>query len=305
MNAVPEITVAVCTRNRLEGIRKCLESLMAQNGNEPFALLVVENDVKQMARECVESFLPRAAEKGIEMRYFVEEEQNIAVARNRCVRECRTPFILFIDDDEYAAEDWVEKMAEIQRRVNADVVQGTCLPVFADGFPNVFKNCTMYGLEAFSEDCRKVPGVATNTTLYRVEALTSREEPLDRTYGTSGGSDFELSLYLDGIGKTQFKTGLAKVYEFQPLSRARLGFYLERDFREALNTYRAIQTHCGRMGAFRFLVQRMGQKIRGTFQSLRIFPVQPKRACLSLMEILVSSLGLLCAVLGLRKRGYR
>lgn len=301
----PLLTVSVCTRKRPELVKKCLESLLTQDTEIPFDVVVVENDVNQESREIIENYIEAARKIGLEMRYFCEPEQNIALARNRCIQECRGEFVLFIDDDEFAAKDWIEKMVEIQRRTDADVVQGTCVPVFPEEFPALFRYGSIYPYEAFSEECARVPGVTTNTTLYRLSALSERQQPLDPAYGTTGGSDFELSLYLDGIGKTQYKTSLAKVYEFQPLKRASFLFFMERNFREALNTYRAIRKYCGRCGTMRFLVLRFKQKLTGSLKALICFPVHPLISSLKLLENLSGMLGLICAAFGLKKTGYR
>ena len=300
-----DVTVVVCTRKRPELVKKCLESILAQKTEIPFDVVVVENDDKQESKEIVDDCIEKAQQIGLEMRYFCEPEQNIALARNRGIRECRGEFVLFIDDDETAAPDWIEKMVEIQKRTDADVVQGTCEPIFPDDFPELFRHGSIYSFEAFSEECVRVPGVTTNTTLYRLSALAGRENPLDPAYGTTGGSDFELSLYLDGIGKSQYKTALAKVYEFQPLKRASFRFFTERNFRETLNTYRAIRQHCGRMGGLRFLLRRLNYKFKGIFNALVRFPFHPAIASLQLSENFAGLLGLFCALFGFQKRGYR
>ena len=301
----PLLTIAVCTRKRPELVKKCLESLLVQKTEIPFDVVVVENDELQESRKIVEACVEQAQKIGLEMRYFCEPVQNIALARNRAIRECRGDFVLFIDDDETAAEDWVEKMVEIQKRTDGDVVQGTCEPIFPDDFPELFRHGSIYPYEAFTEECARVPGVTTNSTLYRLAALSGRENPLDPDYGTTGGSDFELSLYLDGIGKTQYKTALAKVYEFQPLTRASYRFFIERNFREALNTYRAVRKHCGRVGSLRFCALRLMLKLKGLGKAALIFPLHPAIASLQFSENLAGLAGLFCALLGLRKRGYK
>ncbi|MDO4629114.1 MAG: glycosyltransferase family 2 protein [Planctomycetia bacterium] len=301
----PEVTVAVCTRKRRELIQKCLASLLCQETSVLYEIIVTENDFERESWPIIEPFSAEAEKKGISLRYFCEPRQNIALARNLCIRESRAPFLLFIDDDEWAATDWIEKMMEIQRRVDADVVQGTCVPIFADGFPERLKKyCSMYRYEACEEEIVRVPGVATNTTLYRLSALAEREEPLNPKYGTSGGSDFELSLYLDGRGKTQYKTCLAKVYEFQPISRGRLRFFLERDFREALNTFRAIRSHCGRVGAIRFVLFRLRGHFVTVLKAFVTLPIHPIGSFIHMLESLTCTLGLFAALLGFRKRGY-
>ena len=78
----PFVSIAVCTFRRPEGIRDCLESLLAQKCEFPFEIVVVENEETQSSRTVIESFLPKAAEKGIDLRYFCETQRGISFARN-------------------------------------------------------------------------------------------------------------------------------------------------------------------------------------------------------------------------------
>ena len=61
-----------------------------------YSLAIVDNDVCESARHVVES---AARESSVSVLYYVEPEQNIALARNRVVEQAVGDLLAFIDDD--------------------------------------------------------------------------------------------------------------------------------------------------------------------------------------------------------------
>jgi hypothetical protein len=131
-----------------------------------------------------------------------------------------------------------------------------------------------------------------------------RNPSFNPEYGRTGGGDYEFALFLLCQGKTIFKTTLAKVYEIQPMKRARWGWHLERQFREPSNTLRAIRTHCGRVPAAKFVLRRIFGALRGILGNLPKCFVRPKTAALNICGATSALAGVLMAAMGFRKRGY-
>lgn len=94
-----DATVAVCTRDRPDDLRRCLESLLAMpdDGQE---LIVVDNAPSdQRTRDLVAAF-PR-------VRYLREDRPGITAARNRAMREARGAVVAFTDDDAVVDPGWL------------------------------------------------------------------------------------------------------------------------------------------------------------------------------------------------------
>ncbi|MDO4551715.1 MAG: glycosyltransferase [Planctomycetia bacterium] len=83
--SLPLVTIGVCTRKRPEMVVKCLRSLFELETSFKYDIVVVENDEEQTTRKEIETLKPEASACGIELRYYCEPEQNISIARNRCV----------------------------------------------------------------------------------------------------------------------------------------------------------------------------------------------------------------------------
>lgn len=95
----PTATVAVCTRNRPEELRRCLEALMRlpDDGQE---LLVVNNCPSTDATR-------RIVENYNRVRYVREDRPGLNVARNRALSEAQHEIVAFTDDDATPDPGWL------------------------------------------------------------------------------------------------------------------------------------------------------------------------------------------------------
>ena len=106
-SALPLITVAVCTRDRPDDLRLCLEALRQLNyPRSALDLLVVDNAAATSATETlVHGILPEA-------RYVREPRPGLDWARNRAIQEARGALIAFTDDDVIVDPGWLRAIAE-------------------------------------------------------------------------------------------------------------------------------------------------------------------------------------------------
>lgn len=299
-------SIAVCTRNRPTELRACLKSLIAQKTDFSFEILVVENDAEPKMEGIVTELRAEAERNDVPLRYLVQPVQNIGMTRNCCVANTASPFIAFIDDDEYAAEDWLQALVNVQKQTDADVVTGMVFYEFPDDFPRAVRDSAVYALYSQKNELDVHPqgGADANATLYRRELFALREPAFNPEYGRTGGGDYEFALFLLCCGKTIFKTTLARVYEMQPMTRARWKWHLERQFREPSNTLRAIRTHCGRVPAVKFVLRRLKCGVIGVVKNLPTLFWRPGTALLNIAGAFCACVGVLAAALGFRKRGY-
>ena len=117
------VTVAVCTRNRTEDLRRCLRSL---RGIEyPYLdLVVVDNAPADSATaRLVSSEFPT-------VRYVVEPDAGLDRARNRAIQECRGEILAFADDDVVVDPEWVSSIVRVfECDSNVGAVTGLVLPL--------------------------------------------------------------------------------------------------------------------------------------------------------------------------------
>jgi cellulose synthase/poly-beta-1,6-N-acetylglucosamine synthase-like glycosyltransferase len=92
-------TVAVCTRDRAEDLRRCLTGLaaMPDDGQE---IIVVDNSPETDATH-------RLARRFPGVRYVREDRPGLNNARNRALREAQHEIVAFIDDDAVPDSGWL------------------------------------------------------------------------------------------------------------------------------------------------------------------------------------------------------
>lgn len=134
-----EISVVVCTYNRLTTLKKCLESLVVQSLNkDKFEVLVIDNNSTDNTRLYLEEFCKTHNNFAV----LIEKNAGVSYARNKGIYNSKGKYIAFIDDDAIATENWLEKILYDFENVNPkpSVVGGKILPYYISSKPTWFKD---------------------------------------------------------------------------------------------------------------------------------------------------------------------
>ncbi len=123
-NRRPPVTVAVCTRERPDGLARCLESLTRLDYPR-YSVLVVDNaPATDRTKSVVENIQERLA-----VQYLHEPVPGLSVARNRVLKESEDEVIAWLDDDEVADPTWLTALVtELVRVPGAAVACGVMVP---------------------------------------------------------------------------------------------------------------------------------------------------------------------------------
>lgn len=115
------LTIAVCTHDRTDDLRACLESLLAIR-RESDELLVVDNAPSDdRTRALVESL--------DNVRYVCESKPGLDFARNRALHEASGRYVAFLDDDVVVDAAWTAGLREaVADQPDAAVITGLVLP---------------------------------------------------------------------------------------------------------------------------------------------------------------------------------
>ncbi|MBE9076935.1 glycosyltransferase family 2 protein [Romeria aff. gracilis LEGE 07310] len=102
----PLVTVAVCTRDRPEDMKLCLEAI-TQLDYPHLDILVVDNAPQTEAtKELLEHHYPQ-------VRYVREPRPGLDWARNRAILEAKGEIIAYTDDDVVVDPGWVKGLAQV------------------------------------------------------------------------------------------------------------------------------------------------------------------------------------------------
>lgn len=135
MKVKPELSVIICTYNRVQTLPECLEKLAVQHfPPERYEIIVVDNRSTDATPEVVRKFFQSHPE--LRFRYVVETNQGLSFARNRGIREAAGDVVVFIDDDAFARADFLEELAGFFNRYpDAAACGGRIYPRFESKRP--------------------------------------------------------------------------------------------------------------------------------------------------------------------------
>jgi GT2 family glycosyltransferase len=95
-------TIAICTRNRTDDLKLCLNALMKlpDKGQE---IMVVDNDPSTEDTKNLVKQYPK-------VRYIFEKRKGLNIARNRAIEEASNDIVVFTDDDAMVDDCWLNKI---------------------------------------------------------------------------------------------------------------------------------------------------------------------------------------------------
>lgn len=227
------ITVAALTYRRPEGLRKLLEALtqLRQSPERPYTLnvVIIDNDKAASARPIIDGFAENPAYRLI---YVVEERQGIPMARNRAMDEAppETDLFVFVDDDEWPVEDWLDAMLATRAATGAPIIHGPVEPVYAPEGNQYFTRTHVFADRRHPEGTA-IGYAASNNVMMDLAAIRAAGLRFDERMRFSGGSDF---LFFDQAIRRGLKicwSEAAMVYDIIPASRMTWKWAAQRQFR--------------------------------------------------------------------------
>ncbi|MNX01450.1 putative glycosyltransferase EpsH [compost metagenome] len=230
--AVVLVDVCICTFQRLS-LTETLNSLLAQTlPADQFRVIVADNDHDHSARTRVE-----AALRGrVDFRYLHAPARNISVARNACLDAATADYVAWIDDDEVADPEWLERLISALRAGEWDAVFGPVRAVYPSDAPTWATAADLHSARAV-ETRQGVDTGYTSNALVRRAVIGARR--FDPELGRSGGEDTDFFTGLHAAGARFAAAPEAVVREAVGRDRLRLNWLLRRAFRSG-------QTHARR-----------------------------------------------------------
>jgi GT2 family glycosyltransferase len=104
------ISVIICTRNRIESLRRCVQALTSVDTAYDWELVIVDNGSNDGTSEFLKSLPKRIGRARLKTVY--EPKRGLAAARNAGVRQSNGKIIAFTDDDCYVAKDYIDVLID-------------------------------------------------------------------------------------------------------------------------------------------------------------------------------------------------
>ena len=217
------VVVAVLTYRRPDDLAELLPELSRQAArtNPPARVLVVDNDPAAGARGQV----------GVGVDYVHEPRPGIAAARNRALAEAVDEDVLvFVDDDERPAPQWLQHLLDVHASTGAGGVVGPVVSRFATP-PDPWITAGRFFERRALATGAPVTVAATNNLLLDLRRLRPTGLVFDERYGLTGGSDTLFTRELVAAGVPLVWCAEAVVTDVVPAHRARRGWVLRRALR--------------------------------------------------------------------------
>ena len=226
----PDVNVLIPTLRRPAELARALRSVLAQHGGASHiaAVVVVDNSPEGSARPVVEALSSTTA---LRIVYVHEPRPGVATARNAGLAACHAPLVAFLDDDEEAPPQWLERLRRAHLELGATVTFGPVAGVatgadpvlrpYLDGFFSRQPGCET-GLIEDHYGCG-------NAIMTRASALQG-PEPFARSADRTGGEDDRLFDELRAKGARFGWAADAEVLEYALPQRATVRYALKRAF---------------------------------------------------------------------------
>lgn len=228
-NAKPSIAIAVLTFRRQTELAALIPLLLTQAASvEQVAdahVLVVDNDPGRSAESVVVSFADQSVV------YAHEPKPGIATARNRALSvSAATDLLVFIDDDEIPAADWLRNLLTTYNEYESVGVVGNVLREY-EVEPDPWILAGRYFDRDPIETGVRVHAAGTGNLLLDLNQVRRYDVWFDPIFGLSGGSDTLFTSQLVRAGGELVWCADAPVYEQIPASRLSRRWVVTRAFR--------------------------------------------------------------------------
>jgi glycosyltransferase involved in cell wall biosynthesis len=220
------ISVCICTYKRPHLLRRLLGELSAQDtgGLFKYSIVVADNDHLQSAKRLVSDF---AALTSVPVKYCVEPQQSIALARNKAVENVDGDFVAFIDDDEFPGKDWLLNLLKTSREYKADGVLGPVKRHFDEKPPNWIAKSKFYERPTYPTGFVLGWRQGRSGNLFlKSEMFTAPIQPFNPEFRTGEDQDFLRRMMENG--RVFVWCNEAVVFEVVPPIRWKRTFILKR-----------------------------------------------------------------------------
>lgn len=228
-----QLTVVVCTYNRSDILKYCLDSLQDQSMiNLVFEVLIVDNnstdDTKKVAAEY--------CGKNKNFRYIFEEKQGLSHARNRGWKDSGADWVCYIDDDSYTGQNFFEEIFKTIEKDQFDMFGGVYLPWYKYGKPKWYKDEYVSNYKKIHDE-----GFLYGNEFVDGGIMVVKRKVIEETGGFS--TDLGMKGYQIGYGEeTEFQVRLRKkgkiigfnpgitIYHLVPEYKLNLWWFLRSNF---------------------------------------------------------------------------
>jgi succinoglycan biosynthesis protein ExoM len=249
-----KISIAICTRERpimLTNLLKSFEQIEILQ-NVDVEIDIIENHTEANLAELIAKLAPSLPFK---INHHWEPKIGIPIARNhalRVARESGATHIIFIDDDERVAPQWLKELwnAYLQYDENT-IIQGAVISAFESDHNAHLQDLLQRKIRPTGDH---LDTAATNNVIICMDTLSKNHLHFDASRPLAGGTDSKMFREAHLLNIPLIFCAEAIVYEDIPKDRINMRWISRRYFRVGLTYGEFKRQHNGGLG---FLVNRL------------------------------------------------
>jgi glycosyltransferase involved in cell wall biosynthesis len=231
-----KISICIPTYKRPEMLKQLITSIYACYIDLSFIsginIVVVDNDAEKTAQTQVEN-LKKSSPTLFKLHYHSYSVKGLANVRNELIKkalEFVPDFIVFIDDDEFVTENWLNELVKAVVENNTDAARG---PVFAS-----LSNKLPSGIDVLLHrenypDYAVLKKWTTGNLIIRRTSLEKAGIRFDRRFNATGSEDTFFGREMARKGAKLLWAANAITYEVIPEKRTSINWFIKRAYRGA------------------------------------------------------------------------
>ena len=310
-----KILIGLCTYRRPQMLRECLRSLakLKLPNNSETCCYIINNDTTPLSGAIIKEF--SEIETPISFLFSECLERGIPQARNIILEKADAEsydYCLFLDDDEFAEEDWLVQILNCQKETSSHAIQGQV--------KNHYENRPWLLAPLLKETKFDVQGghlhkfVSTCNVLLTRQLYASDGFQLrfDQKLALTGGSDKELFLRAQELHNIKITfCANAVVNETIPASRTTIQWHFIRLARIESNRFILKQQRNGKLHTILYMLPTaLLNLIKSLVYSITtiLFLIVPKQSARQFLKLLKSSAklwGYLSSITGFHINAYK
>lgn len=230
------ICICIPTYKRPEILRQLLQSIqqcsMDRDLIDNITIIIVDNDANKTA-ETVSSKINDQLTGPFELHYFSYPVKGLANVRNELVKKAflfQPDFFVFIDDDEYVSEQWLNELLNAVIKNNTDAARG---PVLASVPVGISKSVLHLLQREKHYDNEPLSTWTTGNLIIRRSSLEKYGVWFDTHFNKTGSEDTYFGMQMAKKGATIVWAANAITYEVIPQNRTNIKWFIKRKYRGA------------------------------------------------------------------------
>ena len=110
-----DVSIIVPVYNAEKTIERCLDSILKQITTYKYEIIVIDDGSTDNSLKKIEEYKRF-------IKIIKQSNGGPGKARNRGIKEAQAPFLLFVDSDDYVANNFVDTFLNVEKNTNADMV---------------------------------------------------------------------------------------------------------------------------------------------------------------------------------------